>query len=104
MADFEQIPGELNFTVGLGDDLSALFDLDIVLTGYTFVAKVEHGTTTTDITITNTNLAVGQFTLVWTRAQIAAIGSGSHRWYIEWTTGSLTRRAYAGTFIVKPYP
>jgi hypothetical protein len=104
MADFQQIPGELNIEIGLGDDLSQLIDFDIVLTGYTFVSKVEHGATTTDITVTNTNLATGQITLGLTDAQITAIGSGSHRWYLAWTTGTTTRRVLAGTFIVKPYP
>jgi hypothetical protein len=104
MADFQQIPGELNIEIGLGDDLSQLIDFDIVLTGYTFVAKVEHGATTTDMTVANTSLATGQITIGLTDAQITTIGSGSHRWYLAWTTGTTTRRVLAGTFIVKPYP
>src|SRR3990167_2807901 len=104
MAEFEQIPGELDIEVGLGDDLSMLVDFDIVLTGYTFSAKVEHAATTTDITVTSTNLAVGQITMSLTDAQITAIGAGSHRWYLTWTTGTTSRRVLAGVFTIKPYP
>lgn len=104
MADLEQIPGELNIKVGLGDDFSKLIDFDIVLTGYTFVGKVEHNGTTTDITFTNTDLSAGQVTISLTDAQITAIGAGVHRWYMAWTTGTTTRRVLAGTFEIVSYP
>jgi hypothetical protein len=105
MADYEQIPGELNIRVGLGDDWSQLFDFDIVLTGYTFVGKVEESDgTTTDITFTNTDLSTGKVTLSLTDAQIAAIGAGLHRWYMAWTVSTATRRVFAGRFEVVSYP
>jgi hypothetical protein len=106
MTDFQQVPGELNIEVGLGDDLSMLIDFDIVLTGYSFVSKVEHanGAATTNITVTATNLASGQITISLTDAQITTIGIGTHRWYLAWTVGSSTRRVLAGMFMVKSYP
>jgi hypothetical protein len=106
MADFTQIPGELNIEVGLGDDLSMLIDFDIVLTGYTFIGKVIHidGVTETNITITNTDLSTGKITISMTDAQIDAIGAYECRWYLEWTTGTASRRVLAGKFTIIKYP
>jgi hypothetical protein len=104
MADIEQLPGELNITTTADDDLSVLLDFDVVLTGYTFVAKVEHYQTTTTITVTNTDLAAGKITISLTNTQLTAIGAGIHKWYLNWTTGTTDRRVLAGTFTIQNYP
>lgn len=104
MADLTEIPGELNIKWTVGSDFSKLLDFDIVLTGYTFSAKVVHASTTTDITVANTDLSVGQITLSLTDAQIDAIGAGVHKWYLTWTTGTTSRRVLAGDFEIVNYP
>ena len=40
MANFLQVPGELNITATSGDDFEFYLDFDIALTGYTFSAEV----------------------------------------------------------------
>jgi len=104
MADIEQIPGELNLLTTADDDFSVLLDFDVVLTGYTFVAKVEHGSTTTAMTVTATDLAAGKITISLTNLQLTTIGEGKFRWYLIWTTGTTDRRILAGTFTVQNYP
>jgi len=104
MADISQQPGELNITTTTDDDLSILLDFDIVLTGYTFTSKVEHVGTTTTITVTNTDLSTGKITISLTNIQLTAIGEGTHRWYLDWNTGTADRRVLAGEFIVRNFP
>jgi len=107
MTTYQQIPGELNLEVGLGDDLSKLIDFDISLVGYTFEAKVEpsDGSTAVSMTVANTDLANGQITIGLTDTQITAIGAGTtNKWYLTWTISGASRRVLAGKFIVKDYP
>ena len=105
MTQLNQIPADLDITISVDDGFSYLFDSDINLTGYTFVAKVQaSGGTETTITVTNTDLTNGQITLSLTTAQITAIGEGAHNWYLTWTVGGLPRRAVAGDFIIKRFP
>lgn len=101
MADLDQRPGELNITTTTSDDLSILLDFDIVLTGYTFTAFVEHDGTSTAITIVNTNLATGQITISLTNTQLTTIGTGYHFWYLAWNDSSLDRRVLAGNFNIR---
>ena len=104
MAAITQVPGKLNITTTTDDDLSVLLDFDVVLTGYTFVAKVEHNQNTTAITVTDTNLSAGQITIALSNALLMAIGEGLHRWYLIWTTGTTDRRVLAGDFTIQNYP
>jgi hypothetical protein len=99
MATISQIPGELNIITTTHDDLSILLDFDIVLTSYTFEAKVDVSGTFYVITVTNTNLASGQITLSMLRTLLLTIPVSQHRWYLDWvTSGSLHRRILSGTF------
>jgi hypothetical protein len=103
MADLTQIPGTLNIKTTAVDDLSFLLDFDVVLTGYTFSSKVV-ANSLTSITVTDTDLSAGKITLSLTDVQLTAIGTGSFLWYLDWTTGTTTRRVLAGTFTIQNYP
>lgn len=105
MTIYSQLPGALDVEIGLGDDFSLLLDFDISLTGYTFAASVvkRNDNSLTAIAVTNTNLATGQITLSLTDAQVTALGTEQHKWYLVWTTGTSSRRVLAGNFTVKAY-
>jgi hypothetical protein len=105
MTTFQQLPGELDIEVGLGDDLSLLLDFDIALTGYTFTGAIQNrsGGEDTDFTIVETNLASGQITISLTDTEISTLGVGVHQYYLTWEVDSLSRRVLAGTFTVKDY-
>jgi hypothetical protein len=103
MTDITQMPAEVNLKFCTADYMSYLLDFDMSLAGYTFSAKVEHSTST-DITVTNTDLAAGKITISLTNAQITAIGTGSFLWYLDLTTGATKRRYLAGTFTIESYP
>jgi hypothetical protein len=100
---FDVMPGELDITGVVGDDLVLPFDFDIDLTGYTFTAFIELDNVpfpaTMNFTITPINLANGLFNASLTAAQTASIGPGSNkRWYLRWTNpSSLTRTIIYGT-------
>ena len=101
MADYEQLPGELNIKTSISDDLSILLDFDIDLTGYTFTANMlKAGTeTATALTVTNTSLPSGQITISTTNTTLATLGSGIHRWYLKWINPStIDRKVLAGKF------
>lgn len=107
MADYSQIPGELNIEVGYGDEFVLALDFDIDLSGYTFVSKVIKAEleTETDIVVSGTNLSAGQLSLFLTEADITTLEEAKHRWYLFWTPASgVGRRALAGYFEIKKYP
>jgi hypothetical protein len=104
MTTLSQMPAELDIETTTRDDFSALLDFDISLVGYTFTSYVEHGTSTTAITVTNTSLANGQITISLTNAQLAAIGQDKHKWYLSWNDGTNDRAVLAGTFRINNYP
>lgn len=106
MADFSQVPGELNISVGLGDDLVLNLDFDIDLTGYTFSANVvsEFDGSQTAFSYSTVNLSLGQFQLTLTDSQITTLGKAVHKWYLVGSIGSLSRRYLAGNFEIKTYP
>ena len=105
MAEITQIPAELDIEVTQGDDWSMLIDADIDLTGYTFASKVEEvDGTSTDITVTETDLSAGQVTLSLTDTETDALSVINHKWYFDWTVSGATRRVLAGKYTIITYP
>lgn len=106
MADFYQIPGELNITVGLGDDLVLNLDFDVNLNGFVFNANSvsEFDGTETLWSYSGTNLTAGQIQLSLTESQIDNLGVAVHKWYLMGASGTFSRRYLAGDFEVKAYP
>lgn len=106
MAEYSQLPGELNINVGLGDDLVLNLDFDISLVGYVFIAKTisAFDGSETEWGVSGTNLAAGHLMLSLTDSQITTLGERIHRWYLLGTTGTYSRRYLAGNFEVKAYP
>lgn len=105
MTDLIQQPAEINILVAIDDSFSSLVDLSISLTGYTVTAFVDKlGGGSEEFTVVNTDLAAGKVTISLTSAQIASIGDGLHHWYWRYTNGTISRRAFAGTFKVIQYP
>jgi hypothetical protein len=105
MPTFDQGPGKLDVRAKAGDEFAMALDFIIDLTGHAFAAAVlpAGGGGETAIAVTNTDLAAGQIQLGLTEAQTAALGAGSHRWYLAWTApGSVKRTVLAGQFLLLP--
>lgn len=103
MATYEQLPGNMNISANVGDDISIPLLFDIPLTGYTFTATIlleQSGVTKQQaITVTPTNLAGGIITLSLTDAQTTAMGELNKRpWYLVGTVGGVTRTWLSGLF------
>lgn len=94
MANYQQLPSEVNINIVAGDGLVMQFDASIDLTGYTFTVQVDD--TFPAITVSSVDLAVGKFNLV-----IAENGPEVNtRWRLRWTPpGGMRRTAYAGRLV-----
>jgi hypothetical protein len=105
MADFTQIPGELNITVAHDDDFLFFLDFDIDLTGYSFVSKIITAVTNTPIsmTVNNVDLPNGQISIALDATKMSKLALTVHHWYLDWSVSGKTRRVLAGTFTVVDY-
>jgi hypothetical protein len=119
MAEFTQLPGELNLTFVQGDQVKVNCDFDVNVTGYTitnsiyvtsvyasdgggsgFVTTIGATVTTFDQTITNA--ASGQILLDLPENKSALLTPGvGYRWYLRWVdTSSVTRTILSGDLTV----
>jgi hypothetical protein len=122
MATFSQLPGDLTITHTIGDEVAFTLDLDVDVTGYTFVAVVyvvestgfqgggggvgqSIGRTAYTPTITIVNAAAG--TLLWSASETQT-GTGSlstglqYRHYVRWVTpAGVTRTVVSGDYLPK---
>lgn len=104
MVTFEEIPGELNITGVVGNDITmdVLFK-DSVLTGYTFSGYIILEPNPLEkryaLTITNTDLAQGQIQVSLTDAQTTEIGPVSNKpWFVQWIHSGLQENILFGRF------
>lgn len=106
MADFSQLPGELNIEVALGDDLVLNLDFDVNFTGFVFNANTisEVDGTETAWSYSGTALAAGQMQIALTDSQITELGINNHKWYLLGSSGTVSRRYLAGDFNIKAFP
>ena len=119
MAEFTQLPGDLNLTFVQGDQVKVNCDFDINITGYTvtnsiyitsvyaaggggsgFVTTI--GSTVTNFDQTVTSAANGQILLDLPENKSALLTPGvGYRWYLRWMdSSSVTRTVLAGTLTV----
>jgi hypothetical protein len=119
MAEFTQLPGELNLTFVQGDQVKVNCDFDVNVTGYTvtnsvyvtdvyasdgggsgFITTIGATVTTFDQTVTNA--ANGQILLDLPENKSALLTPGvGYRWYLRWMdTSSVTRTVLSGTLTV----
>ena len=99
MANYEQLPGELNLAFNRGDDFSTLIDFSITMTGYSVTAAIYSlisGDTVQAFTVTASNASAGQFNISLTDAQTAVIPRGTYGWRMVWTENNATRTALTG--------
>lgn len=96
MADYQQLPAEVNIDIVAGDGLVMQFDASINLTGYTFQVSVDD--TFPAITVTPVDLAAGKFNLV-----IPENGPAVNtRWRLRWMPlGGVRRTVYAGRLMAR---
>lgn len=115
MAEFTQLPGELNLTFVAGDEVLVPCDFDVNITGYTvtnsiyvtqvyaaggggsgFVTTI--GSTVTSFDQTVTNAANGQILLTLPENKSSLLSPGiAYRWYLRWVdTNSVTRTVLSG--------
>lgn len=104
MVTFEEIPGELNITGVVGNDITmdVLFK-DSVLTGYTFLGFIILEPSPLEkrytLTITDTDLAEGQIQVSLTDAQTTEIGPVSNKpWFVQWVHSGLQENVLFGRF------
>lgn len=116
MAEFTQLPGELNLTFVQGDQVKVNCDFDVNITGYTITNSVyvtsvyasgdggsgyvtTIGATVTTFDQTVTSAANGQILLDLPENKSALLTPGvGYRWYLRWMdTGSVTRTVLSGT-------
>jgi hypothetical protein len=97
----------LNISVTTREDLNKLLSFTLTstgavvdLTGKTFTAAVLHGTSSTTITVTNTDLTNGQITLTLDKASHATIGAGVHRWYLTSVISGVDVEELSGTYTI----
>lgn len=105
MPTFDQAPGALDVRAKAGDEFAMSPDFNVDLTGYSLAGGVKpaSGGAETAFVIAVDNAALGQITLRLTEAETAALGAGSHRWYLAWTApGSVKRTVLAGQFLLIP--
>lgn len=119
MAEFTQLPGELNLKFVQSDQVKVNCDFDVNITGYTitnsiyvtsvyasdgggsgFVTTIGATVTTFDQTITNA--ASGQILLDLPENKSALLSPGvGYRWYLRWVDqSSVTRTILSGNLTV----
>jgi hypothetical protein len=104
MPSYDQLPGTLNLSFVRGDDLSALIDFSITMTGYAVTAAIYStvsGAEVQALTVTAVNAASGQFNISLTDTQTAALARGTYVWRMTWVEGNATRTALTGFVEVK---
>ena len=92
MATYEQIPAVGDISAIVGDDLTVQIAFGINLAGYSFTGAVGDQTPT----VTVTDSAAGNVSVVLSAAQTTAIGVGKVHWYLVWTLASKQRTVVAG--------
>jgi hypothetical protein len=116
MAEFTQLPGELNLTFVQGDQVKVNCDFDVNITGYTITNSVyvtsvyasggggsgyvtTIGATVTTFDQTVTSAANGQILLDLSENKSALLTPGvGYRWYLRWMDqSSVTRTVLSGT-------
>ena len=99
MANYEQLPGELNLAFNRGDDISTLIDFSISMSSHTVTAVIYSlisGDTVQAFTVTAANASNGQYNISLTDAQTTAIPRGTYGWRMIWTENNATRTALTG--------
>ena len=84
MAEYTQIPGELDLKIARGDNLSIGLDFNLDLTGYQFVASIKKDTTTISMLVTTVDLAEGQINISLTGIQTNQLLENM-TWRLRWT-------------------
>lgn len=119
MAEFTQLPGELNLTFVQGDQVKVNCDFDVNITGYTVTNSVyvtsvyassgggngyvtTIGATVTTFDQTVTSAANGQILLDLPENKSALLTPGvGYRWYLRWMDqSSVTRTVLSGNLTV----
>lgn len=97
MANYEQLPGELNLSFRQGDNVSTEIDFSpISLTAYTMAATLVsliNGGTVTGITTTMVDAAAGRLNIGITDEVTSTLALGTYRWVLTADDGS-ARRTY----------
>ena len=119
MADFVQLPGQLNIRATRGDELNIVVNLQRDVTSHTFESYVYNataiagqggvgslngvGTTVTAPTIGITDAGTGSMVIGLSEAQTILLNPGeSYRWYLRWVApGELTRTILSGSVVME---
>ena len=99
MPTYAATPGTLNLAMRAGDDFSALIDFSVSLTAYTMTSSIQSVVTGGQVeafTTTLSDAAAGKVNIALTDTQTSAIPTGTYRWTLAGTQGSLTRTYLEG--------
>lgn len=97
-------PQVINIEADVLSSFTTNVDFDFDMSGYTITAAVDtNDGNSVSFTVTNTDLAAGQFKLDLTLADMTEIERGTHHWYCTWTNGADVRTHFAGTFNATKY-
>jgi hypothetical protein len=99
MPAYDQTPGALNLSFVRGDDMSALVDFSIGMTGYTVSASLTslvNGAEVIPLTVSVVSATAGQVNVSLSDTQTAEIARGTYGWAMKWTEGTGTRTALSG--------
>lgn len=111
MADYWQLPGNLNLWLVKGDEMpiSATFNVD--LTGYTLSAAIINEATQATVaaptismtTTTSNNVTTSTVAFNWTETQTTSLSlTTRYRWFFRWVSpAGVTRTVLSGQ--VRPY-
>lgn len=114
MAEWSQIPEELNLTFVQGDEVKILLDFDQNLTGYTLETKIIEVLEVSGGDVTDfqngpafvqevVSLANGQINLSLQESVTSSLSLvGNYRWFMRWTSpGLVTRTVLSGSISVR---
>lgn len=105
MPSYEQTPGTLNLVFNRANDLSALVDFSIPVTGYTFDAAIISLVTSTEVqplTITVVDAAAGKLNVSVTDTEAEELSAGTYGWFLRSNNGGTVRTELTGFIEVLP--
>lgn len=99
MAIYNQLPGHLDIKVYKGDDLDFTMNFGIDISSYTLASTI-NSSTENAFAITVTDSTAGEIQLSLNDTQTTLLGTGTHKYEIDWTIGAYTRTIVNGGLII----
>ncbi len=92
--------GSLEVEINKGDSWTTNVTVGKNLSGYTITAWIKYGSNTIPLTVTETDLAGGQFSLLLSATNSALINTLENELFVKWVYGTESRTFINGKFRV----